>query len=59
MGEFRGVPRRPRPPFFYEILYFLLKNPWLNNSIYIAGKCPGFPFLNFLDLPLHVIVIIS
>lgn len=35
------------PAFFFEMLYFFLK-----NFSKIAGKCPPAPFLNFLSLPL-------
>ena len=41
--------RKPRPLlFFFEILYHFCRI----FSVYIAGKCPGHPFLNFLDSPL-------
>ena len=46
-----GRTREPRPPFLLEILYYFLKNLQKNKSGQV-GKCPGHPFLNFLDPPL-------
>ena len=37
--------------FFFKILYYFYKILRQIKSIYYkAGKCPGHPFLNFLDL---------
>ena len=48
-----GEGRRDRGHPF-QCLNFYYFNTILRKikSIYVAGKCPGHPFLNFLDLPL-------
>ena len=57
MGGFRGeVEERAATPL--SVTSFLNKDFLVKEiySIYIVGKCPGFPFLNFLYPPLlHVI----
>ena len=39
-------------PFFFEILCYFYRILRKVKSIYIAGKCLGHPFLNFLDPPM-------
>ena len=41
--------------FFFEILYYFYRIPGKIKSIYIAGKCSGHPFLNFLAyIQIHI-----
>ena len=50
-GGFRGGgvgTRKPRPLLF-SLKFCII---FIEFSVYIAGKCPGHPFLNFLDSPL-------
>ena len=55
-GGFRSGPRELRHPFFFKILYYFYRILRKKESIYIAGKCSGHLFLNFLDPPLGLII---
>lgn len=54
-GQIRGGPRGRGHSFFFEILYYFLWNSQKNKRYLYSwqvGKCPGHPFLSFLDAPL-------
>ena len=57
-GGFRGWPSGPRALRFFLRNFVLLFQKILSkiNRIYSAGKCPGHPFLNFLDPPLLIVL---
>lgn len=57
-GGFRSWPSGPRALLFFLRNFVLLFQKILSkiNRIYSAGKCPGHPFLNFLDPPLLIVL---
>ena len=50
--RFWGGPTGPRTPLFVWNFYYFNIILRKIKSIYVAGKCPRHPFLNFLDPPL-------
>ena len=57
-GGFRSWPSGPRALLFFLRNFVLLFQKILSriHRTYSAGKCPGHPFLNFLDPPLLIVL---